>query len=181
MRQEVVAIRNGLPPPQRKPWQRLADNQVQVGIHLKERFAIAVYRRDGDPAHPFISGLNFRTQVRHLRRDGRPERMPLRMAKHIAKEIVPISGWRQTAAEGINRGQLHVVIKLFAKCGARSPTAGGPAIVSKAGGKIILKIVSCRQIAAAAEDRHMAIDVVETRDLDLPAGADFSLRRHFFV
>src|SRR5260370_1761979 len=103
------------------------------------------------------------------------------MAKHGAKQIVLISWRRQSAAEGINRGQLHVVIKLLSKCGACSPTARGPAIVSKPGGKIILKVVSRGQITAAAEDRHVAIVVVEACDLDFPTCADFSLRRHFFV
>src|SRR5207253_7168387 len=77
LRQEIVAIRNGLPPPQGKLWQRLADHQVQIGVHLEERLPIAVDRRNGDAVHPFISRLNLGAETRHLGGNSCPKSMAL--------------------------------------------------------------------------------------------------------
>src|SRR5260370_12317914 len=107
--------------------------------------------------------------------------MPLRRAKRVAKQIVRVARRRQSATERINGGQFHVAVELFAKCDARTPTAGGAAVISKTGGKTILKIVSGRQVAAPAENSHVTVVVVEACDLKLPVSTNFSFRRNFFV
>src|SRR5260370_17707923 len=103
------------------------------------------------------------------------------MDTRVANHDVLNDSSRKGPAKALNRGQPPDVNKLLSKCGACSPTARGPAVVSKPGGKIILKVVSRGQITAAPEDRHVAIVVVEACDLDFPTCADFSLRRHFFL
>ncbi len=107
--------------------------------------------------------------------------MPLRRAKRVAKQIVRVGRRRQSATERINGGQFHVAVELFAKCDARSPTAGGAAVISETGGKIVLKIVGGGQVAAPAENGHVTVVVVEACDLKLPASTNFSFRRNFFV
>src|SRR5260370_27458955 len=107
--------------------------------------------------------------------------MPLRRAKRVAKQIVRVARRRQSATERINGGKFHAAVELFAKCDARTPTGGGAAVISKTGGKTILKIVSGRQVAAPAENSHVTVVVVEACDLKLPASTNFSFRRNFFV
>src|SRR5258708_36322326 len=107
--------------------------------------------------------------------------MPLCRAKRLAKQTVRVIRRRQSSTEGINGSQFKVAIELLAESHACSPTAGRPAVVSKTGGKIILKIVSRGQITTPSEDGYVPIVIVEARELKLSAGADLSLRRNFFV
>src|SRR4029077_18116625 len=100
--------------------------------------------------------------------------MPLCVTERIAKQVVPVARRRQGAPKGINGGQFHIAVESLAKCDTRSPTAGGAAVISKTGGKIILKIISHGQVAAPAKNGHVAVVVVEARDLKLPASAEFS-------
>src|SRR6267143_1898826 len=107
--------------------------------------------------------------------------MPMCRAKRIAKQTVGVVRRRQSTTKRINGSQFHITVEFLAKCDARSPTAGGAAVISKTGGKIVLKIVGGGQIAAPAEDGHVAVVVVEACNLELPACTDLSLRRNFFV
>src|SRR5882672_8510287 len=107
--------------------------------------------------------------------------MALCRTKRVAEQTVGVVGRRQSATERINGGQFHIAVELLPKCDARSPTAGGAAVISKTGGKIILKIIGGGQIAAPAEDGHVAVVVVEACDLELSACTDLSFRRNFLV
>src|SRR5260370_1036202 len=59
--------------------------------------------------------------------------------------------------------------------------AGRAAVISKTCGQIILQIVGRGQVAAPAEDGHVAVVVVEACYLKLPASTGFAFRRNFFV
>src|SRR5436309_2608456 len=107
--------------------------------------------------------------------------MALCGAKRVAEQTVDVVRRRQIANERINGRQFHVAVELLTKCHARSPTAGGAAVISKTGGKIILKIIGSGQVAAPAENCHVTVVVVEACEFEPPAGADLALRRNFFV
>src|SRR6266568_697292 len=107
--------------------------------------------------------------------------MPRCRAKDVAKQPISVSRWRQSAAERINGGQFDVIVELFAKRSARSPTAGGPAVISEASGEIILKIIGAGQIVAPAVHGHVAVVIVEACNLELPTRTHFPLGGDFFV
>src|SRR5260370_14462995 len=102
-------------------------------------------------------------------------------AKRLAKQAVRVTRRRKSSAEGINGSQFKVAIELLAESHACSPAAGRPAVVSKTGGKIILKIVSRGQVAAPGEDGYVPVVIMEASDLKVPASADLSLRGNLFV
>src|SRR5258708_22193083 len=154
---------------------------MEVGVHPIEGLAIAVYRGDGYSVHPFISRLDVRAEVGHIRGYSRSEGMPLCRTKRITKQTVRVVRRRQSSTERRNGGQFHTTVERLAKGDAGSPAAGRAAVISKTCGQIILKIVGRGQIAAPAEDGHVAVVVVEACDLKLPACIDLSLRRNFFV
>src|SRR5260370_31392838 len=107
--------------------------------------------------------------------------MPLCRAKRLAKQAVRVIRRRQSSTEGINGSQFEVAIELLAERHACSPAAGRPAVVSKTGGKIILKIVSRGQVAAPAEDGYVPVVLMEASDLKLPPNAYLSLPPNLFV
>src|SRR5260370_17694974 len=104
VRQESVEIREAPPPPQGKLWQRLADNEVEVGIHTVKGLAIAVYGGDGYSVHPFICRLDVRAQPGAIRGDSPPQGDPRFRGKRRAKQPHPALPAGQRAPAHIKTG-----------------------------------------------------------------------------
>src|SRR5260370_40019424 len=141
---------------------------------------MAVYRGDGYSVPRLISRQEVRAEVGHIRGYSRPEGMPLCRTKRITKQTVRVVRRRQSSTERINGGQFDTTVERLAKGDAGSPTAGRAAVISKTCGQIILKIVGRGQVAAPAEDGHVAVFVGEACDLKRAARTGFAFPRNFF-
>src|ERR1700730_10200454 len=84
LRKHVVAVRDSLPTARGELWKRLADSNMEVGVHLVKRFAEAVQARNGDSTHSLVAAIDCRTRARNLGGDvgsnrtvhGGPEHFP---------------------------------------------------------------------------------------------------------
>src|SRR5207248_5328822 len=114
---------------------------MEVRIHLVDGLAISVHSRSRRPVNPFIPRMKLRAETWHLGGNACGKRVPRNRLQHVAQQAVRIICRSQSAREGIERGKFSIVFELPSKRHARAPVARGAAVISKALGEVILKVV----------------------------------------
>src|SRR2546430_13315014 len=110
--------------------------------------------------------MKFCAEPRHLGGNACGKRVPRNRLQHVAQQAVRIICRSQSAREGIERGKFSIVFELPSKRHARSPVARGAAVISKALGEVILKVVRGGERGAApARHRYMPGVVLEPPEL----------------
>src|SRR5215470_5051278 len=103
LRQEIVAICDGFPSSQSPFWQWLADHQMEVRIHLVKRFTVPIQSRNYCSTDPFVPGLDFCAEARHLAGNSCANRMQRDAMQDVSQRIVDFISRCEGAAKGIDR------------------------------------------------------------------------------
>src|SRR5258708_31609391 len=111
-RQEVIAIRDGLPPPRAKLRQLLADRDMQKWVRLVQRFAVAIHARYCCPADPFVARRHPPTATWKSCRNVYSQTLSRRHAHRVAQNSIagPCPLGRQRSSHRVHRRQFHILI-----------------------------------------------------------------------
>src|ERR1700684_4560950 len=112
--QNIVAIRDRLPPAQAESRQGLPNPDMEVWIHPVLRRAVAIDRRNRAPTYPVVPGHDFSSRARQFRGYRSADRVMHGGLQHVAQGALGQIFRRQRSGVRVDRRNRYIVREVFA-------------------------------------------------------------------